>query len=287
MTNKRLLDTAEKRTNFYIAVIGILLIVIAGILVLVDRHFLVKPLATICGSVGGVLIGTSITGYINLDPLLNVHNSFQNLQEDINKNIGVLLKEQNNFIAELQDGIKISCGNQNNAKNRLKCLAKQKEYYRYFQTLNYEGNWEWRMKTLSFSLSDDGKRVNSSIEYQHNYNTSYSYNIQASYLGTHFILLAEERNEIDNPIVEIYPALTVFGKEHIFSGISIRYPWDRRNKLLITLCILSDHEILKGQWEKLEQGYSVMKGNDTNKDKDIEKIWNDGMKDIQMYLKHL
>lgn len=299
MTNKSFLDTAEKRTNFLIAVIGGLLIVIAAILVLVNKNFLVNALATISGSVGGALIGTSITGYINLDPLQKVSNSFERLEQDVNnylqtnkeditKYIENLYKEQTELIQNLQDNVRISCDNSNTSKNRLERIAKQKQYYRYFQTLNSDGSWEWRMKPLIFHLSNDGKRVDAGIGYKHNHDTSYFYNIQASYLGTHFVLFAEERHELDNPIIEIYPALTSFGREQIFSGISIRYPWDRRNNLLITLSILSEHEILEEHWEKVNQEYWVIKDIDRNKTtEEMGEIWDDKMKDIQSSFKRL
>jgi len=291
MNNTRFLDTAEKRTNFLVAVIGFLFIVIAAIIAFLNnKDFLVDALSTITASVGGVLIGTSITGYINQDPLQKVRDSFNKLEqnvnntlqtnkEDINKNIENLYK----VIQNLLDKVRISCDNSDTSKNRLKLIAKQKQYYRYFQTLNSDGNWEWRMKPLTFNLSDDCKRVNASIEYKNNLNTSYSYDIQASYWGEHFVLLAEESNGLDDPMIEIYPALTNFGREQIFSGISIRYPWGPNN-LLMTRSILSDYEVSKENWEKLDQEYWIIK--DTDGDKTTEKmrqIWDNNMKDIQSF----
>ncbi|NET26002.1 hypothetical protein [Okeania sp. SIO1I7] len=293
MTNKRFLDRVEKRTNFLIAVIGGLLIVIAAILVLLNKNFLVNAVATISGSVGGALISTGITGYINLDPLEKVGDSFEKFEKDVNntlqtnkeditKYIENLSKEQTKLIKDFQEKVRISCDDSDTSKNRLKRID-QKQYYRYFQTLNSDSNLEWRMKPLSFNLSDDCKRVNASIEYKNNQNTSYSYNIQASYWGEHFVLLIEESSGLDEPMIEIYPALTNFGREQIFSGISIRYPWGPNN-LLITRSILSDYEISKENWEKLDQEYWIIKDTDGDKTREkMRQIWDNNMKDIQSF----
>ncbi|NET45480.1 hypothetical protein [Okeania sp. SIO2B3] len=289
MTNTRFLNTAEKQINFLIIVIGVLLIIIAVISSVNDA------LETIFSSVGGVLIGTGITGSINQNPLQKVGDSFERLEknvkntlqinkEEITKYIENLSKEQTKLIKYFQEKVRISCDDRD--KNRLDSIDKKEQYYRYFQTLNSDGNWEWRMKPLSFHLSDDGKRVNASIGYKHNF---YFYNIQASYIGKHFVLFAEESSGLskDNPMIEIYPEIN-FGKEQTFSGISIRYPWDRPNNPLITLSILSESKILEEHWEEDNQGYWIIK--DTNRDKTIKEMgerWDSNMKDIQTSFKRL
>lgn len=87
--------TKAKNNAILITIIGFLIIVIAGIIPFIDKsnidkdnivkvNMIANSLATILGSIGGVLIGTGITALVNLDPLEEIISS---LRDDENTRI--------------------------------------------------------------------------------------------------------------------------------------------------------------------------------------------------------
>jgi hypothetical protein len=260
--------TKAKNNAILITIIGFLIIVIAGIIPFIDKsnidkdnivkvNMIANSLATILGSIGGVLIGTGITALVNLDPLEEIISS---LRDDENT--------------------RISSKNTKEIASKFDHLSKLKRVYRYFETVNENDEKEWRMKDLKFYISSDSKRIRSNITY-HFSSGDFVYELQAAFIGKHLLLISEEVQGRDETIVEIYPNFRI-GQGNIFPGISIRYPW-KSNTLMYTYSMLSE-EILINQdsWKEKSSGYWILV--DSQKQTQLQDIWKEKSKTFKFFV---
>ncbi|MEO0687630.1 MAG: hypothetical protein AAFY76_21920 [Cyanobacteria bacterium J06649_11] len=173
----------------------------ASILTLVkDGGFWTNVSATTSGAVGGVLIGAGITGLINLDPLQEIKVLIHSSNTETTKLLCEANQETARNFESLKDyynealksihSARVSSSRKSECRNRLQSLSLKKTIYRYFETLNSLGQREWRMKKLSFSISNDKQRINSQISYRFDDSKAFSYIVQAAYIGKHLLLVS-------------------------------------------------------------------------------------------------
>ena len=286
----------SSKTMLSISIIGLLLIVLASVLTLIkDGGFWVNASATTAGAVGGVLIGAGVTGFVNLDPLQEINDKLDSNKTEIQTYIKTaktdfiqeIKKLQNQYVMSLQETYtaRVSSTRTTGCINSLKVLSQKKTIYRYFQTLNKQGEREWRMKDLSFTLSNDRQRLNTQMAYMFG-GTPFSYTVQAAYIGQHLILVTEENNELDQPIVEVYPGLIIGEPRPAFSGISIRYPWGRNNTLLCSSSMLSEQWLpTSTAWEETSNGYWRLKDTErADAGENLQEMWEQGKSNAQFFL---
>ena len=265
----------DRQLSLYFTIIGILLIVIAALFSFMDTsNTWSLPLVTIFGAIGGVFISSVVAKILNSDPLEEVITSFEETDKYISTELNRLKRSleetQQDILTELENvetrhsdalrqfqNARISSSLDTATGKQLRDLP-SKKLYRYFETLNESGESEWWMKELNFYISLDRKRVysNSTYYFAENSSKNYQYMIQAALIGDCFILISEEVDGLDKPMVEIYPKFKT-GPKVIFPGVSMRYPWNMQDTLVCDYCILAEDILISDDiWQKQRaEGY--------------------------------
>lgn len=227
-----------------ILVVGLLLVYIGSLLV--EEGFL----KSFYNSAGGAFAGIGLTGLVTTFFDFGALNEIKSLIEQLP--------------AIRISSIKIS------EKERLNSDFSKKNFYRYFKSWDgTKGRWIWRAKHVRFSLSDDKRRVIADLQYKYA-DITYSYEIEGSYIKTHFVLVMEERNGRDEPTVEVY-AFSGRLREALYPGLSFRQSWPPNERKLNAPCILS-LKWIEGLGESPGND-SVWETDDVGQIKILEKKW--------------
>jgi hypothetical protein len=219
--DKRYTQRLEITVHCLFLILGFILLLGSVLISLDNKSTETIFWSLVFNSISAVLIAVGLTG------ITTTFFNFGSLNE-INDSLNKLIEQWSNS--------RISCI----TKREIEKLEPwtENQFHRYFKT--WDGNsgcWIWRVRKINFSLSHDKRRVNSKFKNKHNAG-DYYYQVQATYVDNHFILIMDDKYNNDLPIIEIYPFA---GKVRnvLFSGLGFRQSLPPDEKQLISPCVIS------------------------------------------------